>query len=245
MPRLLPDITPTNVVKMTGVTSVIALLAAGIVSASTYDHRVTLDVDGVVTDVRTTSTTVSDLLDDQGIKVDADDKISLPEERVLDEGDALEVRTAKPVTLVVDGEVSQNVVHDWNVGDALETLKVTPDEGAYVSAGLTDHITASGTSLIVSNPKTLTVKADGKKKKLTTTEPTVAAVFKQAGISIGEDDEVKPGLGSYVKPDQALRVVRIETVVKNETMKVDFEVDVKKDSSLFTGERKVVTEVGS
>lgn len=242
MPRLLPEITTTNVVKMAGVTSLVALLAATFVTVFSYDQRVTLDVDGVVTELRTTSDTVSELLADEGVTLAADDTISMSTSSELDDGDTIVVRTAKPLTLVVDGKVSQNVVHAWNVSDALDDLNVEPQEGAHIAPALDQRITTAGTSLVVSNPKKVTIKADGKKRTVTTNEPTVADVFAAEGIEVDSDDEIKPGLGAYVKPNQALRLVRIEKVVRTETLHVDFKVDVTQDSSMFQGERTIVTE---
>ncbi len=240
MPRLLPEVTAANAVKMAGMTSALALIAGGVVSLSNYDQRVTLDIDGVVMDVRTTANTVGELLDDHGVDVSDQDRLSTPIGSVLDSGAQIQVRTAKPVTLAVDGTVSQNTVYAARVDEALNELKVTPKPGAIVSAGTNDLITNQGFSLVVSNPKKVTVKADGKKRTLVTAEPTVAAVFDELGLTLGELDEAKPGLGSYVKPGQALKLTRIKHVTRTETLQVKFDVNVTKDAAMFEDQKTIV-----
>lgn len=240
MPRLLPEVTATSAVKMAGLTSALALVLGGVVSLANYDQRVTLDVDGAVLDVRTTAATVGELLDHQGVKLAADDRVSISLKTKLASDSRIEVRSAKPVTLVVDGTVTQNTVYTTTVGETLSQLKVTPKEGAQLSAPLTAAVTNRGMSLIVSNPKKVTVHADGKKRTLVTAEPTVAGVFDELGLRIKKLDEAKPGLGSYVKPGQSLRLTRIVHETRTETLDVKFPVNVSNDSSMFAGETTVV-----
>ncbi|NLC98918.1 MAG: DUF348 domain-containing protein [Actinomycetales bacterium] len=240
MPRVLPEVTATNAVKMAGMTSALALVLGGVVSLANYDQRVTLDVDGAVLDVRTTAETVGELLDDHDVKLADEDRISVPVAQALTPDTLIEVRSAKPVTLVVDGEVSQNTVYTTTVGETLEQLKVTPKEGAHLSAPRTAAVTNRGMSLIVSNPKKVTVQADGKKHTVVTAEPTVADVFDELGLRLKDLDEAKPGLGSYVKPGQSLKLTRIVHETRTETLDVKFPVNVSDDSSMFAGETTVV-----
>ncbi len=240
MPRLLPEVTTSNVVKMAGMTSALALVAAGIVSLANYDQRVTLDVDGVVVDMRTTAETVGELLDDQGVTVGDDDRVSAALTDSIGSGDEIQVRTAKPLTLVVDGDITQNTVWSATVAETLDELDVEPKEDAYLSATPASLVTNQGQSLIVSNPKKLTVKADGKKHSVVTAEPTVRGVLDELGLKVKELDEVKPGLGSYVKPNQKLNLIRIVHETRTETLEVDFDVDVTQDSSMYADEKTIV-----
>lgn len=227
---------------MGGLTVGLVLAVGGIVQASTYDHLVRFDVDGVVTSVRTESDDVAALLTEKDVSLDVNDKVSPAATTDLDDGDVVKVRRAKAVTLVVDGKISQRTVHDVDVAGALDTLGVRPREGASLSMPLIQRLSTEGNSLIVSNPKRVTLKVDGKKQKLTTTAPTVQSLLDQHGVKVGELDEVKPGLGSYLKAGQALKVVRIEKVTRTEKLTVDHDVTYKDDSSLFKGDTEVVTE---
>ena len=225
---------------MAGLTCAMALVVGSVASLASYDQRVRLDVDGNVLDVRTTAETVGELLEDQGVKLADEDRLSVPVSSQLDAGDEIHVRTAKPITLVVDGKITQNTVYTTTVGETLEKLNVTPKTGASLSADTNDAVTHRGMSLIVSNPKKVTVKADGKKRTIVTAAPTVARVFDELGLDLKKLDEAKPGLGSYIKPNQSLRLTRIKHETRTETLQVKFPVKVSQDSSMFAGETTVV-----
>ncbi len=242
MPRLLPEITRRNVVTMGGMVTGLALAVGGIVHAATYDQLVTVDMDGTVTQVRTESESVAEFLDERGVTLGAQDRVSPAPETELDGGETVTVRRAKALTLVVDGRISQETVHDVTVEDALETLGVRPEQGADLSMKPEQRLGLDGNSLVVSNPKKVTLRVDGEKHSFVTTAPTMEDVLRQRGVRLGELDEVKPALSAYVKPRQALRVVRIEKVTRTEELTVDHDVTYEDDSSMFRGDTKVVSE---
>ena len=242
MPRLLPEVTPRNTVTMALVAVGLAVAVGGVVHASTYDDLVRFDVDGVVTEVRTESETVSELLAEKNVTLDPADQVSPAPATDLDDGDVVKVRRAKAVTLVVDGKISQRTVHDVDVASALDTLGVQPKEGASFSMAPDERLGLDGNSVVVSNPKPVVLKVDGKKQRLVTAAPTVQSLLQQRGVKVGELDEVKPGLGSYLKPRQSLRVVRIEKVTRTEKIEVDHTVKFTDDSSLFEGDTEVLKE---
>ena len=68
MPRFLPEITPRNTITMGAVALGMVVAVGGIVHASTFVDLVRVDVDGVVTNVRTESETVSELLADESLE---------------------------------------------------------------------------------------------------------------------------------------------------------------------------------
>ncbi|WP_283251689.1 resuscitation-promoting factor [Aeromicrobium duanguangcaii] len=220
----------------------LVVAVGGVVQASTYDQLVSVDVDGVVTQVRTESDSVGELLAEKNVDVAATDRVSPAPVSDLDDGDVVKVRRAKAVTLVVDGKISQKTVHDVDVAGALESLNVQPKEGAVFTMAPDERLSRDGNSVVVSNPKPVTLKVDGEKKTLTTAAPTVQSLLEQHGVEVGKLDEIKPGLGSYLKPRQALRVVRIKKVTRTEKIEVDHKVTYSSDPSLFKGDTEVVKE---
>ena len=221
--------------------SIVLVLAGGTAAYGALSQTVTLTVDGRSDTVRTFGGTVGDVLDDHGVEVTADDKLNVDPAAPISDGDTIDVAYGRPLKLTVDGVASEQIVHQPTVGKALESLGVAP-EGSYVSAKPDKTVPRSGMSLVVSTPKNVTVVADGQTKQLTTTEPTVADVLDEAGVSLDADDEIKPSVDAYVEPDEKLRVVRIEKVEKVETVKVKHDVEVKDDPDALAGETEVVTE---
>ena len=242
MPRFLPEITPRNTITMGAVALGMVVAVGGIVHASTFDDLVRVDVDGVVTNVRTESETVSELLAEKGVDLDPSTQVSPALATDIDDGDVVKVRRAKAVTLVVDGKIKQTTVHDVDVEGALQSLGVQPREGAHLSMELDQRLGLDGNSLVVSNPKKVTLKVGGKKRAVTTAAPTMQALLAQEGVTVGALDEVKPGLGAYLKPRQAVRVVRVKKVTRTEKLPVDHKVTYTNDSSLFRGDTEVVKD---
>lgn len=222
--------------------AIVLVLAGGTAAYGALSQTVTLTVEGKSDTVRTFGGTVGDVLDDHGVEVREGDRLNLQRDAAISDGDTIDVAYAKPVTLTVDGAVSQQVVFDPTVGTALESLGVALPDGSYVSAKPAKAVPRGGMQLVVSTPKPVTVVADGETTTLTTTRPTVAQVLDEAGVTLDDDDEIKPGPDEYVTADDKLRVVRIEKVDKTETVKVDHETEVRADPEALQGEEEIVTE---
>lgn len=221
----------------------IALVVGGGTAAyGAMSSSVTLSIDGKSESVRTLGGTVGDVLDSRDIEVRSDDRLSLPADHELSDGDEIDLDYAKPVTLSLDGKVSKHTVFEKTVGDAVDEIGIDLPAGSFVSEDDADPLSREANSLVVSTNKDLVIKADGEKKKVKTAEPTVAGALDAAGIELGDEDEVKPGISSYLEPDQTIAVTRIETVTKTETVKVDFDTDVQEDADAPEGQVDVVTE---
>jgi uncharacterized protein YabE (DUF348 family) len=197
--------------------AIVLVLAGGTAAYGALSHTVTLTVEGESTTVRSFGGTVADVLDAHGVDVRAGDRLSMAATESVSDGDTIDVAYAKPVTLTVDGAVSQQVVFDDTVEEALDSLGVATPTGAFVSAKDSAAVPRSGMELVVSTPKTVTVVADGEKK-------------------------IKPGTAAFVAPGDKLRVVRIEKVAKTETVKVEHAVEVQEDPEALMGETEVVKE---
>jgi uncharacterized protein YabE (DUF348 family) len=222
--------------------AIVLVLAGGTAAYGALSQTVTLTVDGRSDTVRTFGGTVADVLDDHGVTVRDGDRINVDPADHIADGDTIDVAYARPLTLTVDGVVSQHVVFEPTVGKALSSLGVAPAEGSYVSAKAGKTVPRSGMQLVVSTPKNVTVVADGQAKSITTTRPTVGDVLDQAGVTLDADDEIQPGVDAYVAPDEKLRVIRIEKVEKTETVKVKHDTKVKDDPDALAGETQVLTE---
>ena len=220
--------------------AIVLVVAGGTAAYGALSHTVTLTVDGDSHKIRTFGDHVSDVLKSKHVTLRPGDKLSKPRTDSISDGDTITVAYAKPVTLAVDGKVTEHTVYDRTVGDAFDTLGVEPTSGSYLSAKKSSVIPRKGAQLVVSSSKSLTVVADHKKKTITSNAPTVAAVLKKADITMDSDDEVKPGKDAFVSPDTKLRVVRIERVTKTETVPVGFKTTVREDPDSTLGETNVV-----
>lgn len=220
--------------------AIVLVVGGGTAAYGALSHTVTLTVDGKSQKIRTFGDHVSDVLDSKHVTLRPADKLSKPKSASISDGDTITVSYAKPVTLAVDGEVTEHTVYDRTVGDAFDTLGVEPKSGSYLSDKASSVIPRKGAQLVVSSTKSLTVIADKKKRTITSNAPTVAGVLKKADVTVDSDDEVKPGKDAFVKPDAQLRVVRIKKVTKTETVPVGFKTTYREDDDALVGETNVV-----
>jgi uncharacterized protein YabE (DUF348 family) len=220
-------------------------LAGTTAAYAAMSKQVTVTLDGETSSMRTLSGTVSSALAIDGVSLDPRDKISIDgraasKDTALSNGDEVKVAFAKPVTVAVDGKAKKVTVHDATVGDVLERLDVEPTTDAYLSEKPTERLSRSGTRIVVSNPKSFTIKADGKATKVTSPVPTVAAALKEADISLDGNDEVTPAAGDLISDGDTVKVTRIEQVDKTEVVDVAQPVKYKDDKSMDQGTTKVV-----
>ncbi len=220
--------------------AIVLVLGGGTAAYGALSQTVTLTVEGSTSTVRTFGGTVEDVLESHDVEVRPGDQVNHDTSAAISGIDTINVAYAKPLTLTLDGVASEHTVYGKTVGEALDTLGVAA-EGAYVSAKPTVELPRTGLELVVSTPKSVTVVADGEKTTLTTTRPTVADVLDEAGVSLDEDDEIKPAVDALVTPDDKLRVVRIEKVDKSETVKIKHDTEVREDPDALEGETEVVT----
>ncbi len=220
--------------------AIVLLVAGGTAAYGAFSKTITVTVDGQTDKVRTFGDNVADVLAAKEITITGGDKLSPSPTASIEDGDSINVSYAKPVTLAVDGTVTKHTVFDRTVGEALDELGVKPAAGAYVSDKRSKELSRTGSQIVVSSEKSLTVTADGKSSTVTTKAPTVAKVLEAADVTLDADDEVKPGTTAFVKPDQKLKVVRIEKVTKTEEVSVKFPVEVRKDPKASKGEVTVV-----
>src|SRR5688572_20901629 len=168
--------------------AVLLVLAGGTAAYGALSKTVTVSVDGRSDTVRTFSDSVTGVLASKDVTLRPDDKLNVAKTGGVTDGDTIKVDFAKPITLAVDGVAREGTVHDDKVGEVLDRYQVQPDEDAYVSVSRSARIPRQGLEIVVSNPKKITVKADGDIKKLTSTAPRVEDVLKEADVRLDRDD---------------------------------------------------------
>ena len=220
--------------------AVLMVLVGGTATYGALSKTVTVKLDGRTDTVRTFSDSVKGVLASKDVKLKPDDKVNVAQTSPVTDGDTIKVDFAKPVTVAVDGEAKKATVHDATVGEVLDRFQVKPDDDAYVSAERSATISRSGMRVVISNPKSITVKADGDTKKVNSAAPTVETVLEEADVRLDRDDEVNRARGALVGESEKLTVTRIEMIDKTETVDVDPPVEYKDDADMEKGTTKVL-----
>ena len=220
--------------------AVLMVLIGGTAAYGALSKTVTVKLDGRTDTVRTFSDSVRGVLASKDVKLNPDDKVNVAKTSAVTDGDTIKVDFAKPVTVAVDGAAREGTVHDNTVGEVLDRYEVEPADDAYVSVSRSARVPRSGMQIVVSNPKKITVKADGDTKKFTTSAPRVEDALKEADVTLDKDDEVSLGRGALLSEGDELTVTRIEMIDKTETVDVKPPVEYKDDADMEKGTTKVL-----
>jgi uncharacterized protein YabE (DUF348 family) len=219
--------------------AVLSAVVGASVLYATLDKTVTLSVDGKTSEVHAFSRTVGDLLDKQGLSVGSKDIVAPALSSSLGEGDTIVVRYARPLTLTVDGDKRTYWTTETSVDRALSALGVRA-EGASLSASRSQRIDRAGLAMWLSTPKQVTIIEGGKKRKLTTVAPTVAALLTEQKLTVQPLDKLSTVPTAALREGSVVKLTRIEKKRVTKTETVAYPVTKKSSSKLFKGTTKVL-----
>lgn len=221
--------------------AVLSAVVGASVLYATLDKTVTLSVDGKTSEVHAFSKTVGDLLDKQGLTVGPKDIVAPSTSSSLGEGDTIVIRYARPLTLTVDGTKKVYWTTETSVDRALSALGVRAD-GATLSASRSQRIDRAGLAMWLTTPKQVTVIADGKKRKVTTVAPTVAALLTEQKLTVEPLDKLSTVPTAALREGSVIKLTRIAKKRVTKIQKVSFSVTKKNSSKLLVGTTKVLTK---
>ena len=217
------------------------VIAGGAVGIAHADKAVEVTVDGQPTSVHVFGSTVADVLAKQDITVGPHDDVVPSLDTPVSDGDRISVRYGRLLTVTVDGETTERWTTATTVDGALTELNIRAD-GAALTASRSQSLGRDGLTLAVTTPKNVTVVADGKTRKVTTTSQTVFGVLAELDVAKRTADVVSPVMPTSVEDGMKITLKRVD--VKTETAKqaIAFTTTKQKDSSLYKGQTKVVTK---
>ncbi|MDM5331777.1 ubiquitin-like domain-containing protein [Ureibacillus composti] len=202
---------------------------------------VVVNADGKEQQISTHAKTVGDLLEDKGIIVTKYDKVTPSLNTEIVDGLTIDWEQAKDITISVDGKESNVWTTESKVKDILEEANIDVTEHDQVSHAL-DAEVKSTDKIEVQKAFQLTLVDGNAKKQVWSTSTTVANFLKQQGIQLNEFDRVENKSDTLIKPNDQIKVVRVEKVTDVVEEPVDFAVETRSDSSLLKGKEKVVSE---
>ena len=220
--------------------AVVASVVAATVGFASFDKAVALSVDGRTASVHTFGNTVGDLLAAKHIKLGSHDLVAPSTSAPLKDGQKVTVRYGRLLTVNVDGKSRNYWTTATTVASALNELGIRAD-GARLSVSRSQPLGRQGLTLTVSTPKDVTVKADGKTRRATTTGATVRDALSELKIPVGPIDKVKPGLNTPLTAKGAtIAVARVKQKTVTVTESIAPSVTERSDSSLTKGTTKTV-----
>lgn len=213
---------------------VLALLAGGASAFVAHDKEVELSVDGETTSLRTFASSVSELLEDEGIEVNDRDMVAPGAHESLADGDQVAVRYGRPMALTLDGRQQRLWTTERTVAGALRQLGVRA-EGAHLSTSRAKRIGLSGMELAVRTERSVSFLADGKVRHIRTNAATVRAALADAGLKLRHQDTVSAPLRSFPKDGQTISVQRITADEKVREESIPFTTERRESAELHKG----------
>ncbi|MGP7819496.1 ubiquitin-like domain-containing protein [Niallia sp. 01092] len=216
--------------------------AFGFLIYETSKKTVSLTLNGEEKVIRTHSSTVKEIFDDDlKITVHSKDYVFPSLETKVKDDDKVVWKQAKQVELKIDNEKKTVWTTAENVEEFLKEQKI--------SLNKYDQINQKGKTSIENNMEIVVHTAypiilvdAGKKKQLWSTSTTVADFLKQQGISLTKLDQVEPNLNEKVKEKTVVNITRIEKVTDVVEQPIHYAVVTQKDDSLKNGTEKVLKE---
>ncbi|WP_052436370.1 resuscitation-promoting factor [Georgenia sp. SUBG003] len=213
------------------------LVAGGAVAAHAH-KSVDLEIDGETRTVSTFAGSVDGLLDEQGITIGNNDLLAPGPDSALSDGADIVVRTARQVTVDVNGEPQVVWTTALTQGDLVGSLFESGRDVTLAASrsfdrdGLNLPLVIDGEADVVADGETTRVQLDG--------EAYVKDALAAAGVELSPIDRV--AVGSADDGTVQVTVTRVAAGERNETEAVDFSTVEREDGSLYVGEKKVVQE---
>ena len=221
---------------------VLSALVLGLVAFVGNNKTVTLNVDGKVSSVQTFGGTVGQVVESAKVELQPADRVSPAVDARVEDGSVINVNLAKAVKISLDGAEKTISTTSANVEGLVTELGVA--SASEVSVPKDAQLAVSGSFVSISTPKSVSILADGKASKTTTTAATVAEVLKDAGVTVGAGDRLSQPRNAHVVNDMAIKVSRVDSSKTAATSEeVPFETLSSESAELFVGEKKV-TQAG-
>lgn len=222
---------------------VLCALVVGLVAFVGNNKTVTLNVDGKVTSVQSFGGTVGQVIKSANVELKPADRVSPAADIKVENGTVINVNMAKAVKVSLDGAEKTVSTTAQNVAGLVTELGVA--SASSVSVPKDAQLAVAGSFVSISTPKNISIVADGKVAKATTTAGTVAEVLEDAGITLGVDDRTSQPGNAHVVNNMVVKVSRVDTSkTATTTEKVAFGSMVTESDELFKGEEKV-TQAGA
>ncbi|WP_104137082.1 resuscitation-promoting factor [Arthrobacter sp. ZGTC131] len=221
---------------------VLSALVLGLVAFVGNNKTVTLNVDGKVSSVQTFGGTVGQVVKSAKVELQAADRVTPSVEAHVENGSVINVNLAKAVKVSLDGAEKTVSTTAQDVGGLVTQLGVA--SASELSVPKDARLAVDGSFVAISTPKTVSILADGKAAKTTTTARNVGEVLKDAGVKLGAADRTSQPANAPVVNNMVIKVSRVVTgKTATTTEEVRYETLSTDSDQMPKGEEKV-TQAG-
>lgn len=232
--------THTALTKVVALILALAVLCAGTAFAASSSYTVDIYDGNEITRTQASRSDAEAIVKQAGITLGEKDKLDLSKFSAGVESMIKIYRAAAVSFTDIDGNVTY-MVFAGTVSDLLNELSVTLGEKQLITQPL-DKEVSDGMEIKITNAYNISLTADGTTNQLTMGEGTVADALNNAGITLGEDDEVSPALDTMVCEGTAVQVYRVQYTYRTVVEDTAYAKKTVKSADLYKNETKVTQE---
>ena len=218
--------------------AVVAVLSVSAIAYGALEKHVTVRVEDQSIRMRTFAGTVAEALERAHVKLGEKDIVTPDLTTSIHEGLLIEVRRAKPITLLLNGQPREVIVTARTVEEVIEELHLRTSMADYVGAARTAKVTP-GMTLVYREAIGMRVVHDGITDTVITNAATVRDVLAELGVTLVGQDEVWPTLEAAPVRGMVVKVLRVGTRTETATRSIPYPTQFRYDKSLEQGTRKV------
>lgn len=237
--KLLPASKKALVISSAGVVALV--LFSGFMLFEATKAEVSLTEDGEKKTVKTHTTTVKELLEQEGITVEEHDVLSHSENTAITNGMDITYQQAKQIMVTIDDEDHTYYTTHHTVGEFLDEKDLHFSEHDELSHKAKEPI-EDGLHMTIDKAFKVTIDDGGEEKKVWTTGSSVEQLLKKNDIELNKHDKVKPKANKKVKKGTEIAVTRVEKNTEEVEEAIDFETETTQEDSINIGKEEVITE---
>ncbi|HDT8543705.1 TPA: resuscitation-promoting factor [Listeria monocytogenes] len=190
---------------------------------------------------RTHAKTVSEALDEAGIKVSERDEIAPGKNAEIKDGMEIKYLPARQITINDNGTKKDVWSTKANVADLLKDENITTRPQDVLNVAL-DTKLKNVLEVNINRAIQLSLQNGAKKDTVWTTKTKVSDLLAEKNIKLDQDDRVSPAKDSNLKEKMTVEVTYVNSKAEKKNEQVKFETVYKEDDSLNKGVEKVVQE---
>ena len=219
--------------------ALVAVLGVSAVAYGALEKHVTVRVEDSLIRVRTFATTVGDVLDRADIHLGPNDRVRPPLATPLRDGMLIEVRRAKPITILLNGQPRHVIVTGLTVDEVIDEMRLRASIADFVGSPGDERVTP-GMVLVYRNAVGIAVMHDGVTQRVITNAASIGQVLGELGITLGGQDEVRPSIALVPRAGMVVSVIRIGTRVETSIQKIPYPTVKRGNPFLERGEHAVL-----
>ncbi|MBQ3327163.1 MAG: DUF348 domain-containing protein [Clostridia bacterium] len=222
----------------------VAVCCAAMVGYATATYTVNVFADGQIIPVKTSARDPKAIVATTGITVGEDDLVDDSSFRVgadAEDGNAIIVYRAVPVTFYEKGKILKRVKAAGTVADAVEKAGIDFERADTTDLD-PDTLLKKDMKINILRSFKIYLVVDGKKLSVDYAAGTVRDLLKREQIELGKDDVVKPGLSKTLKPGGKVVVKRVRYETREVEKVIKYGTQTKQSAVLAEGLKRVARQ---